>query len=85
MARYTLPARRAAAQSFPESHRGQSVVIHQPAQNAGRNEVQDVFFFADENCVAGVIAPLCADDDVRLLSEHIDDFAFAFVAPLGAD
>ena len=35
--------------------------------------------------VAGVIAALRADDDVRLFGEDIDDFAFAFVAPLGAD
>jgi len=44
--------------------------------------VQDVFLFSDENRVAGVIAALRADDDIRLLGEHVNDFAFAFIAPL---
>ena len=43
------------------------------------------FCLADENGVAGVVAAGVADDDVRLLREHVNDFAFAFVAPLGAD
>ena len=55
------------------------------AQDAGRHEVQDVFLFADEDGVAGVVAAGVADDDVRLLGQHVNDFAFAFVAPLGAD
>ncbi len=55
------------------------------AQNAGRHEVQDVFLFADENGMAGVVATGVADDDVRILRQHVNDFAFAFVAPLSAD
>ena len=35
--------------------------------------------------VAGVVAALGADDDVGLAGEDVDDFAFAFIAPLGAD
>ena len=35
--------------------------------------------------VAGVVPALAADDDVRLGGEHVDDFAFAFIAPLRAD
>jgi hypothetical protein len=35
--------------------------------------------------VAGVVAAGVADDYIRLLGEHINDFAFAFVAPLGAN
>ena len=35
--------------------------------------------------VAGVVAALAADDDVGLLGQNVDDLAFAFVAPLGAD
>ena len=54
-------------------------------QDARRDQVQDVFFFADENGVPGVVAAGIADDDVRVLGEHVNDFAFAFVAPLGAD
>ena len=55
------------------------------AQDAGRHEVQDIFLPADENGVAGVVAAGVTDDDIRLLGEHINDFAFAFVAPLGAN
>ena len=47
--------------------------------------MQDVFLAADDDGVPGVVAALGAHDDVRLLGEHVDDFAFAFVAPLGAD
>ncbi len=35
--------------------------------------------------VAGVVAALRADDHVRLLGQHVNDLAFAFIAPLGAD
>ena len=36
------------------------------------------------DCVPGVVAALVADHHVGLLAEQIDDFAFAFIAPLGA-
>ena len=32
-----------------------------------------------------LLPPCVADDDVRLLGQHVNDLAFAFVAPLGAD
>jgi hypothetical protein len=35
--------------------------------------------------MAGVVAAGVADDDIRILRQHVNDFAFAFVAPLGAD
>ena len=47
--------------------------------------MKDVFRAAMNDGVAGVISALAADDDVRLVGEHIDDLAFAFVAPLGPD
>jgi hypothetical protein len=34
--------------------------------------------------VAGVIPALTADDDIGLIGQKIDDFTFAFVAPLSA-
>ena len=34
--------------------------------------------------VAGVVAALIAGHDVEALGEQVDDFAFAFVAPLRA-
>ena len=55
------------------------------AQNPRRNQVEDVFLLADKNRVPGVVAALGADDDVRLVRQHVNDFSFAFVAPLGAD
>ena len=55
------------------------------AQDAGGDEVEDVFLAADQDGMPGVVAALGADNDVRLVGQDIDDFAFAFVAPLGAD
>ena len=40
---------------------------------------------ADDERMAGIVAALEADDDVRLEREPIDDLALALVAPLGAD
>ena len=47
--------------------------------------MQDVFRSAVNDGVAGVISALAANDDVRRAGEDVDDFAFAFVAPLRAD
>ncbi len=55
------------------------------AQDAGRNEVQDISFPADINRVPGVVAALGADNDLGLVGQDIDDFSLALVAPLGAD
>ena len=35
--------------------------------------------------VPGIVAPLKANDEVAFRTEHIDDLALSFVAPLGAD
>ncbi len=35
--------------------------------------------------VAGVVAALKADDHIGILGQIVDDAAFAFIAPLGAD
>jgi hypothetical protein len=47
--------------------------------------MKDGLFTVHHQCVAGVITALEADDNVRILSEEVDDFAFTFVSPLGAD
>ena len=47
--------------------------------------MQDIFLRAEKNRVAGVIAAGVADDDICFFREHVNDFAFAFIAPLGAD
>ncbi len=55
------------------------------AKDAGGDQVEHEFFLVDLDRVAGVVAALETDDDVGLLGEHVDDLAFSFVAPLGAD
>ena len=47
--------------------------------------MQNVFRAAMNDGVAGVVAALAADDDVRLRGQDVDDFAFPFIAPLRAD
>ena len=54
-------------------------------KRAGRDQVQNGFLAVDDQRVAGVIAALKAHDDIRVLGEQVDDFAFAFVSPLGTD
>ena len=54
-------------------------------QDACRDEVQHGFFAVDDEGVASVVPALVAHDGARFFGEQIDDFAFAFVAPLGAD
>ena len=53
--------------------------------DAGRQERQFVGGAVDDQRMAGIMAALKADDDVGLFGEPVDDLAFAFVAPLGAD
>ncbi|EHM55229.1 hypothetical protein HMPREF9080_00876 [Cardiobacterium valvarum F0432] len=61
------------------------VALHAGVQDAGGDEVQDGFFAIDDEGVAGVVAALVTHDGARFFGEQVDDFAFAFVAPLGAD
>jgi hypothetical protein len=53
-------------------------------ENAGGKQVKDVFGAFGDDGVAGVVAALAADDDIGGLGEVVNDFAFAFVAPLEA-
>ena len=55
------------------------------AQDAAGDELQDELLAGDDDGVAGVVAAGVAGDDVELLGQHVDDLAFAFVAPLGAE
>jgi hypothetical protein len=54
-------------------------------EDAGRDEVEDVFDTVVDDGVASIIATCGAYDDVRFVGEIIDDFAFSFITPLGAD
>ncbi len=47
--------------------------------------MQHIFHAAVDDCMAGIIAALAADNDVRLRSKHVDNFAFALIAPLHSD
>ena len=42
------------------------------------------FFSVEDDGVARVVAALVTHDDVGFFAEQVHDFAFAFVAPLGA-
>lgn len=53
-------------------------------EDAGGEEVEDVFCAFGDDGVACVISALAADDDVCGFGEVIDNFAFSFVAPLEA-
>jgi hypothetical protein len=47
--------------------------------------MQNGLAVADHERVAGVVPALEADDRARAIGEHVDDGAFAFVAPLRPD
>src|SRR6267154_525228 len=55
------------------------------AQDAAGDELKDETIFADDDGVAGIVSSGDARDIVESSREIIDDFAFAFVAPLRAD
>src|ERR1041385_5859044 len=55
------------------------------AQDARRNQMQDVFFPAMNDGVTRVVPPLAPYDHVRFGGEHIDDFPFPLIAPLRAE
>src|SRR5437899_7981662 len=54
-------------------------------QHATRDQLQDKFFAVDDDCVPGIVASGVASHDGKILRQNIDDLAFAFVTPLGAD
>ena len=55
------------------------------AEDAAGDQLQDELFAGDDDGVAGVVATGVAGDDVELLRQDVDDLAFAFIAPLGAE
>src|SRR5262249_6023742 len=55
------------------------------SHDPGRKQRELVGGAVDNQRVAGVMAALEAHDDIRLLAQPVDDFAFAFIAPLGTD
>ena len=55
------------------------------AQNAAGNQLQHEAVAVEDDGVAGVVSAGVARGVIKRLSQAIDDFAFPFVAPLGAD
>ncbi len=55
------------------------------AQDAGRDQVQNGLLLADDERMPGVVPALKAHDGARAIRQHVDDGAFAFVAPLRPD
>lgn len=55
------------------------------AQDAGRDQMQDGLLAIDDECMAGVMAALEADDRTDFFGKQIDDLALAFIAPLGTE
>ena len=55
------------------------------AQHAARDQLQNEFLAVDDDGVAGVVSAGVAGNDGELLRQHVDDFPFALIAPLGAD
>ena len=53
-------------------------------KHAGRQSVQGKLAVVVDDGVAGVGAALEPDDDIRFRRQHVGDFAFALVAPVGA-
>ena len=65
----------------PVAHHVQDAFV----QDAGRDEVEDEGLAVGLDGVAGVVAAVVARHYLHLVGEEVDDLAFAFVAPLGAD
>ena len=55
------------------------------AQHAAGNQLQDELLAVDGDRVSGIVAAGIARHDLEALGENVNDLAFAFVAPLGAD
>ncbi len=55
------------------------------AQHAAGNQLQNKLLALDGDRVSGVVPAGIASHDLEALGKHVDDFALAFVAPLGAD
>src|SRR5271170_5793935 len=55
------------------------------AKHAAGNKLQDEFLPTDNDRMPGIVATRIARHDGEPFRENIDDLAFAFIAPLGAD
>jgi hypothetical protein len=54
-------------------------------QNARRDQAKNGFLTIDHQGVASIVATLKPHNPTDLLGQPVDDFAFALIAPLGAN
>ncbi len=66
-------------------HAVADVAGHAFAHDARRDQLQRGFLALDDQGMAGVMAALETNDAGRMVGQPVDDFALAFIAPLGAD
>jgi hypothetical protein len=55
------------------------------AQHAARDELQDKLLAVNDDGVAGVVSAGVTGYNRKVFRENVDDLAFAFIAPLGAN
>jgi hypothetical protein len=53
-------------------------------KDSGGYQVEDMLLSVYDQSVAGVVSTLKPDDEIRLFSKQIDNFALPFIAPLSA-
>jgi len=58
--------------------------LHAFTQNAGRDKVQDGFFAINHQSMTGIVAALVTHHGGGLFGQQVNDFALAFITPLGA-
>ena len=54
-------------------------------QDAARNQAQNGFLAADDQSMTRIVAALETHDTAGFFRQPVNDFTFAFIAPLGAD
>jgi hypothetical protein len=64
---------------------GTDDILRARVENTAWNQVQRVFSVFVDYGMAGIVAALKPNDDIRLLRQVIDDPPFSFIAPLCAD
>ena len=55
------------------------------AQDAAGNQLENIAVFADDDCMAGIVAAGDARDVIKRARQIVNDLAFAFIAPLRAN
>ena len=53
------------------------------AQHAAGHKLEDKLFALDDDGVAGIVSAGVAGHDGEVLRQHVDNLAFALIAPLG--